>query len=303
MSPGRQVAVKRSRAALVPVAATVGLIALKLATGVLTGSLAVLASLVDSLMDLIASSVNYVAVRGADVPPDADHRWGHGKAESVSGLAQAFLVALSVAALVWQAVQRLLEPEPLRHVGAGIAVMVVSSIVAIGVAVFLRRAGRRYGSLALTADAAHYLSDGLTNSAAIVALVGYSVFDITWIDPLMSFAIAIVLGRTALGIGKQALDELMDRELADEVRREINETVVSTSSKIYGMHALKTRRSGRTLVVELHLELPHEMSFTEAHRLTADIEERLRAALGDCMVTIHPEPYVAPGEPLLAGDP
>ncbi len=293
----------RSRAALVAVGVAATLVVLKTVTAFFTGSLAVVTSLVDSSMDCMTSAMNFVALRSAEVPPDHDHRWGHGKAESLASLGQALLLGGSAGVVVWQAVERLLLPAPIAHTGMGVAVMALSMLVSLALGWFLRRASRQHGSMALEADAAHYASDGITNSAAVIALLGYRFFSWTWVDPVISFAAATVLALQAARIGKRALDELMDRELQDDTRKRIRESVKKSAPQVYGLHALKTRRSGRTLVIEFHLELPAHMSFADAHLVTAQIEETLRGDFPDCMVTIHPEPYIAPGSPLLAGDP
>lgn len=294
---------KRLRAALVPVVVSALLVILKLVTALLTGSLAVVTSAIDSATDCVSSTLNAIAVRGADIPPDADHRWGHGKAESLSALGQAILVSGSAGIVVWQAIERLLHPQPVSHAPAGIAIMVASLLISVALGRYLQHAGRAQGSSALEGDAAHYLSDALTNSAAIVALIAFKVFGWSWIDPLISFSVACILLGAAFKIGKRAFDELMDRELQDDTRKRIRILVKEAAPEIFGLHALKTRRSGRTLVIEFHLELPASMSFADAHLATAQIEERLRSDFTDCMVMIHPEPYIAAGTPLLAGDP
>lgn len=294
---------KRFRSALVPVVVSATLVIAKLVTALLTGSLAVVTSAIDSATDCVSSTLNAIAVRGADVPPDSDHRWGHGKAESLSGLGQALLVTGSAGIVVWQAIERLLTPRQVTHAPAGIAIMVGSLIVSIVLGRYLQDAGRSQGSAALEGDAAHYLSDALTNSAAIIALLATRWFGWSWIDPLISFGVACVLLGAAFKIGKRAFDELMDRELQDDTRKRIRVFVKDAAPEIYGLHALKTRRSGRTLVIEFHLELPAQMSFADAHLVTAQIEDRLRNEFSDCMVMIHPEPYIEPGTPLLAGDP
>ncbi|HSI05665.1 MAG: cation diffusion facilitator family transporter [Myxococcota bacterium] len=294
---------ERSRAAMIAVGVAALLVLLKAVTAFFTGSLAVVTSLVDSSMDCITSAMNFIALRSAEAPPDHDHRWGHGKAESLSSLGQALLLGGSAGVVVWQAIERLLSPAPIVHTGLGVAVMAVSLTVSLVLGWFLRREARQHGSIALEADAAHYVSDGLTNSAAIVALLAYRFFAWSWVDPVISFAAATVLALQAGRIGKRALDELMDRELQDDTRKRIRALVQQSVPQVFGLHALKTRRSGRTLVIEFHLELPAQMSFADAHLVTAQIEETLRGDFPDCMVTIHPEPYIAPGSPLLAGDP
>ncbi|MBC7792113.1 MAG: cation transporter, partial [Clostridia bacterium] len=280
---------KRFRAALVPVAVSVLLVIAKLFTALLTGSLAVVTSAIDSATDCVSSTLNAIAVRGADKPPDSDHCWGHGKAESLSGLGQAILVSGSAGIVVWQAVERLLHPQTMNHTPAGIAIMIGSLIVSIALGRYLQYAGRASGSAALEGDATHYLSDALTNTAAIVSLIAFRFFAWSWVDPLISFSVACILLGAAFKIGKRAFDELMDRELQDGTRKRIRILVKEAAPEIFGLHALKTRRSGRNLVIEFHLELPAQMSFAEAHQVTAHIEERLRSAFAECMVTIHPE--------------
>ncbi len=293
-APGRE----RSRAALVPLAAVLCLIALKSTTAVLTGSLAIAASLVDSILDLVASSVNFYALRQAEVPPDDEHRWGHGKAESLSSLLQSAVILTSAGALLWQSVSRLLAPQPLQHIGAGIAVLLASSGASLLLTLYLRRAGRRYGSRALRADSAHYLSDVLTNGAALVALVAYAGYGWAWLDPVASLAIAVVLLKSAYDVARPAVDELMDRELPEEIMARITTAACSASPHVFGVHEVRSRRAGRTIVVALHLEVEGSLSFTDAHRVTVLAQQAIERELGDSITLIHPDPYAGPGRPL-----
>lgn len=289
--------VGRSRAALYPLFVVASLIVIKGITAALTGSLAIVASLVDSVLDFVASTGNYLAIRQADRPPDDDHRWGHGKAESLAGLGQAAVVVASAAILLWQSMLRILHPAPISNVGLGVAVMAVSLVASAGLTWHLQRSGRRYGSLALSADSLHYLSDVLTNSATILALVSFKYLGWAWADAVVSFIIAAILVKSAVDIGRQAVDQLMDRELPKSVHRRIETLACSASPHVFGMHELRTRQSGRTTVLELHLEIRADLSFEQAHEVTVQVQNAIEGELGDCIATIHADPFSHPGVP------
>lgn len=281
---------QRSRTALTSVATAACLIVAKLLTALATGSLAIVGSLVDSCLDLAASGANYLALRQAEVPPDANHRWGHGKAESLSGLGQAALIVGSAAILAWQSIERLLTPKALASTGVGLAVMAGSMAVSLALGLFLRRRSRRLASVALAADALHYLSDVLTNGAAIVALLAWRFLRWGWMDPLASGLIAAVLFKSAWDIIRQATDQLMDKEMAPRVRRDIVTTVVRTSPSILGVRDLRTRRSGKTVIIAMRLQLSPGLSLDAASHIARQVEANLQDVFEDCLVTIQPEP-------------
>lgn len=289
---------QRLIAAVVPVIGVSLLILLKTFTAVWTGSLAVTGSLIDSVMDLVASTTNFLAIRHSQRPPDWDHSWGHGKAESLSSLVQTALVLVSAAALVWQSVLRFLDPTPLTHTGAGIAVMGVSFAMSVFLTWYLRASAKKFQSSALRADSTHYLSDILTNLATVAALLAFEKLGWAWLDPVVSVAIALVLAKSAYNIGTTAIDELMDRELPKELRKQIVEVAVKSSPHIFGIHELRTRRSGRTTIVDLHLEIRSDLSFLEVHAITNAVETAIHKHLGAAIVTIHPDPYLGPQAPL-----
>ncbi len=269
---------------------------LKVLTAVHTGSLAIVASLVDSVMDIAASSSNYLAIRHAETPPDADHRWGHGKAESLSGLAQTVLVLASAAALAWQSIERFIEPRPMHHAWVGVAVMLISMVASALLTLYLRRAGKRLGSVALTADSVHYLSDVLSNLAAVVALLLWEIFAVAWVDPVVSLAIGVLLASSARQIGREAVAQLMDKELNEGVRANVIHAATAASPHVLGVHELRTRRSGKTVVIDLHLEVKASLSFIEAHRVTSMAQAAIEETLGDAIVTIHADPAHGPGQ-------
>ncbi|MEX0759053.1 MAG: cation diffusion facilitator family transporter, partial [Tistlia sp.] len=210
------------------------LIALKLVAWGLTDSVALLSSLVDSLLDGMASLVMLLAVRQSLVPADREHRFGHGKAEPLAALAQAGLITGSALFLLVEAGRRLFDPEPISHGELGVAVMLVSLVATFALTRFQKYVVARTGSVAIRADALHYLSDLMMNAAVILALVLTSRYGLTYADPLLALAIDAYILRSAFGIGLDAYNMLMDRELPDEERQRIIE-LVRRHSEVLGV--------------------------------------------------------------------
>ena len=267
------------------------LVLLKLAGWWLTDSVALLSSLVDSLLDGMASLVTLLAVRQSLIPPDREHRFGHGKAEPLAAIAQASLISGSALFLIVEAMRRLFDPEPVTHGDFGILVMVVSLLATLLLTGFQHYVVRRTGSVAIRADSLHYLSDLLMNAAVILALVLTSQFGWALADPLLALAIAAYILRGALRIGLDAYDMLMDRELPDAERRRILD-LVRQHSEVLGVHDLKTRASGRTTFIQLHLEIDGGMTLYRAHAIAEAVEAELQTAYPNAEVTIHQDPHV-----------
>lgn len=264
------------------------LIAAKLAAWLVTGSVSVMASLVDSLMDAGASLVNLFAVRYALQPADSDHRFGHGKAESLAGLGQSAFIAGSAVFLVLHAVDRLLHPQPLSQIAVGIAVMVFAMMVTGALLTLQYQVIRRTQSTAIRADALHYATDLATNGATLLALV---LAALGWpgLDPLFALMIAAYILYSAYRIARDAIDLLMDRELPPEERQRIRE-VAEAVPGVLGVHEIRTRRSGHVPVIQLHVELADELPLIEAHRISDAVEEALHTLHPRADVTIHQDP-------------
>ena len=268
-----------------------GLATIKFAAGLLTGSIGVLASAADSLMDVFASSVNFLAIRFADEPEDRSHRFGHGKVEGMAGLFQGLVIGVSAIYLIYESVRRIVHGSPIETAAVGIAVMVVS-LVATGLLVHrMRRVARDTESLALEADSLHYLADVLTNGAVLVGLVAYLFFDVTWVDPVASLLVSAALIWTVVHVLRESFDNLMDRELPDEERAKIREIAETTVPGILGVHDLRTRRSGARRFVVLHVEIDRQISFEESHRLSEEVVRAVEAGLPYTRVTVHADPW------------
>ncbi len=266
------------------------LIAAKTLAWLLTGSVGVLSTLVDSVLDLAASIVTLVAVRHAMQPADREHRFGHGKAEPIAGLAQAAFVFGSAGFLMFEAGQRLVEPAAVVRTEVGLAVMGLSIVLTLALVLFQRFVVKRTGSVAIGADALHYRADLLSNLAVITALVLVSEFGAVWADPVVALAIGAYLLSSAWKIIRQSLDFLMDRELPDDDRVRIRD-IVTAHAGVIDMHDLRTRSSGTRTFIQFHLEMDGGMTLLDAHAIADQVMRTVEAAFPGADVLIHEDPY------------
>lgn len=265
------------------------LIVVKFVAYLMTDSVSLLSTLVDSLLDVGASVINLLAVRHALQPADAEHRFGHGKAESLAGLAQAAFISGSSVFLLLQAGERLYNPSPVLNSTVGYAVMVIA-IVATGVLVaFQKYVAKRTGSVAIAADSAHYSMDVLVNASVILSLFLASEWGWTLADPLFAIAIAFYILHGAYEVGIEAYHVLMDRELPDADRAKITELALS-HPKVVDAHDLRTRQSGADLFIQIHLEMPRSLTFIEAHQVAEEVMGKIMNVYPRAEVLIHQDP-------------
>jgi ferrous-iron efflux pump FieF len=265
------------------------LIGVKLVAWLMTDSISVLSSLVDSLLDVLASLVNMFAVYHALQPADREHRFGHGKAEPLAGLGQAAFITGTGVLLLIKAVSRLVSPQAVTHVDIGVGVMVFAIVITGALVVFQNYVVRKTGSTAIGADALHYKTDVLVNLSVIVSL-GLSA-SLGWhiADPLFGIAIGLFLLSSAWKIALRSLDLLMDREFPDDDRMRIRE-IAMQHPKVEGMHDLRTRRAGLQPFIQLHLELDGDMTLFEAHEIADQVEAQIKQAYPAAEVLIHQDP-------------
>src|SRR3984893_15032689 len=265
------------------------LISVKFAAWLETGSVALLSSLVDSLLDIVASLVNLVAVRHAMSPADREHRFGHGKAEPLAVLGQSAFITGSAMLLLAEAVRRLISPARVENPPAGIAVMIFSIVVTIGLVLYQRHVVRPAGSIAITADELHYRSDVVLNLSVIAALVLGSTLDLAILDPLFGAAIGIWIVYSAVRLAHLSLIQLMDRELPDDEREKIR-AIAQSHPEVVAAHDLRTRVAGPTAFIQLHIEMDGRLSLIRAHEISDEVEAELRAAYPHAEVMIHQDP-------------
>lgn len=277
------------RAAFAAVAVSLLLVGLKAAAYVVTGSVAMMASLADSALDLFASTINLLAISQSLAPADREHRFGHGKAEPLAGLAQSAFIAGSATFLVIESVSRIVTPRPVEHALAGLIVMAVSIIAVLGLVLFQRIAVSRTGSIAIQADRLHYLGDLFTNVGVVIGIVLSARYRVLLADPLVGLGVAGVLLVSAWKVVRTSYDQLMDRELPDRDRERIK-TIVRSHNDIRNLHDLRTRAAGISRFIQLHIELDPAISLTRAHEVSDEVEAELLRAFPDAQIIIHQDP-------------
>ncbi len=254
-----------------------------------TGSVSLLSSLVDSFLDVLASGITVIAVRVALMPADAEHRFGHGKAEGLAALAQSLIIGGSAVYVFMEAIQRLLEPRAVQAPEVGIGVMALSVALTLGLVTFQRLVIARTGSMAISADAAHYQTDLMINLGVAAAIPLAAWTDFVIIDPLTGIAIAGYILWTTYGIASEALDVLLDRELPQEDRNRIY-AIAMRHGDVQGFHDLRTRFGGNRYFIQFHLELDPDTTLLRTHEILDDVEDEVRAAYPNSDIIVHADP-------------
>ena len=254
----------------------------------MSDSVSLLATLIDSCLDALASIINLIAVRHALEPADKEHRFGHGKAEALAGLGQATFITGSSLFLVLEAISHLWNPQSISAMPVAIAVMVLSIVATMGLLMFQKHVIRITDSTAIKADHLHYKTDLLVNASVIVALL-LAFYGWEGFDPLFAIAIAAYILYSAWEIAQESLDLLMDRELPKEERDNIK-AIVRSHPDARGLHDLRTRRSGTTTFIQLHLELEDHLTLRQAHAIADEVEASIMAEYPDSEVIIHEDP-------------
>lgn len=269
-----------------------GLLFLKAVVAWFTGSVAVLGSALDSALDLLNAGIMVLAVRSAERPADADHPWGHGKAEGLAGLFQGAVIGASGLFLARESVSRLFsEGRELNHHATGMVTMVISIVVVAWLVRRLRVVAEQTGSLALKADSVHGITDILVNLGVIVGLGLSSLLGgAIWPDALVSLLISLAILNTARHVLTESAHNLMDRGLTSDEMGVLLRVVNEQERTVVGFHELRSRRSGPDLFLELHLDLDRKLPFVAAHDLAEQVGTAIEEALPRCRVTVHADP-------------
>jgi ferrous-iron efflux pump FieF len=277
------------RATYASIAVAVAMVLVKLAAWLLTDSVSLLSSLLDSLLDAASSLVNLVAVHQALTPADREHRFGHGKAEPLAALGQAAFITGSAVLLLIEALQHLLTPTAVTHIGIGLAVMGIAVAVTLALVLYQRGVVRQTGSLVVSADELHYRGDLILNGSVIVSLLATAEFGWTLIDPLFGAAIGLWIVYSAGRVANRAIVQLMDRELPDDARARIRKIALA-HPQVRAVHDLRTRAAGPSAFVQIHLEMDGDLTLKEAHRISDAVEAEIVAAFPNAEVLIHQDP-------------
>jgi cation diffusion facilitator family transporter len=289
LTPQETAALTR-RITLMSVATAAVLGAIKLAAWLASGSTAMLASMADSGLDLIASLGTFWAVRYAAAPPDAEHRFGHGKAEAFASLMQAGLVFASAALIAREAIGGILDPHPLQHEGWAIAVMVVSTGLTALLVSAQTRILRRTSSVAVSGDRAHYASDLASNVVALLGIAGSAWLGLGNLDAAAALIVAGLLLWGAISVFREAADQLMDRELPDEDRARIVR-LAAADPRVTDVHQLRTRASGPYVHMQMHVDLDPDLTLEAAHEVVVAAEKRILEAFPAADIIIHADPH------------
>ncbi len=278
-----------NRAALASIATALVLLLIKGYAAIVTGSVAMLGSLADTGLDLFASVITLYGVRYAAQPADREHRFGHGKAEALAALSQVFLIGLSACAILWRAIDRLLQNQVTAQLEIGIGASLVAIAVTLGLLAYQRFVIARTASVAIHADHVHYQSDVLLNIAVIAALLLDQYAGIGWADPVFGVVIALFLAWGAWRASSAAIDQLMDREWPEEKRARFM-AVAAQHPELAGIHDLRTRTSGTMDFVQFHVWVAPDMTIAEAHRVMDEVETKLAHEFPGTEILIHPDP-------------
>lgn len=284
---------KKKKAARLSIVSNTFLVFMKLGAGLAVGSIAIISEAVHSAIDLIAAAIAYFSVKKSSVPPDGCHEYGHGKFEDISGIIEAILIVAAAMMILYEAVTSLLSGHSMVSpdlLSAGIAVMLVSTVLNFYVSERLLSVAHETGSIALESDGWHLRTDVFTSAGVVFGLVLIQVTGIVVLDSVIAICISFVILHAAYDLIKRAFAHLTDRSLPPVEENDIIEVLRRFCDEKIDFHAFKSRRAGPDRFIEFHLTVPGELSVSESHELTDRIESALKAKFGRIFVTIHVEP-------------
>ena len=266
------------------------LIVIKLMAGIVTGSISIVTEAIHSVLDLVAAVITLITVRISGRPADKDHPFGHGKAESISGLVEAALIFVAAVFIVSEAVLRIREGADLKLTEVGIAVMLISVVVNILVSRRLLKVARTTDSIALEADAAHLTTDVYTSASVLVGLIVVRLTGLTILDAIVALAVLVLVVKAAYDITRKSIAGLMDVKLPPEEEALIRSCIEEHGGRVLGFHQMRTRKVGSQRHIDLHLVMDGDISLNDAHGMCDHLEEDIQSRLGDVSITIHVEP-------------
>ena len=281
----------KAGAAKLLIGVVVGLIISKVVVGLLTHSISIVAQAADSLLDLFAGVITFSAIRFAAKPADAEHQYGHGKAEDIAGVGQAVLIFIAGGLIIYSAIERITTKQYIvDQPEAGIAVMAVSIVSSVFLSRHLLKVARRTASIALEANARNIAADVYSTSAVLagLAILRFSGLDI--IDPILAMAVAVYILKVAFDTIRKPISGLLDEKLPPSQQAAIEDSLTKHSREVSGYHALRTRRAGSQSYIDLHLVMAGDISLEQAHQICDQVEGEIRSMLHEASVVIHAEP-------------
>lgn len=271
------------------VATAIVLILLKAFALGMSGSVSILATLADSSLDLVASLAAFFAVRWAAAPADEEHRYGHGKAEALAGLVQSGLIFSSAFFIGWEAIKRMINPQPVTAGGWAVGVVVLSILVTLGLVWFQTQALKKTRSMAVEGDRAHYVADLTANVVVLIGVISGAWLKAPGLDAAAGLIVAVWLFWGAWSLMRSSADHLLDRTVPDTERAQIVSTVLA-DPRISGLHQLRTRMVGQALMIQMHVDLDGRLSLNDAHDIVVEAEQRLLQMAPHADILIHADP-------------
>ncbi len=265
---------------------------IKVVVALLSGSMAVMASAIDSLLDILMSGVNFMAISHAEQPPDQSHPFGHGKFETLATLFQALIITASGGWIIYESVMRLGQNNRIDNINQGIGVLAFSAIASWFIARYLKKIAKQTDSSALEADSLHFRMDIYSNLGLMAGLLMVRWFDIHWLDAALSILVASYILHEALQLIRRGLADILDHELPPEIQQQVHQLICSHNGPLAGYHGLRTRRAGSLKIMDFHLEVCKDMTVYEAHKLTDSLEKRIEKEIPGANVIIHIDPCV-----------
>lgn len=280
----------KSLAATASISVSVTLCLIKAVAAVTTGSLSILSSMIDSLTDILSSSISFIAVKFSNKPLTENHRYGYGKAESVSALMQAAFIAGSGGFILYDGIGRFIKPMPITQTAIGLWVMGISTLLTLFLITFQAWVVKKTKSTAIQADSAHYTVDLLTNGAIVLSLIIVHYLDWQWFDSFTAIVISLYLLWNAAHIALSALEEITDHEVDNDIKKTIIQ-IVQEEKDVKGYHDFRTRVSGLIMFIEIHLEMDGNLSLAQAHDISDNVEAKIIKVFPLAQIIIHQDPY------------
>ncbi len=280
----------RNGAAKLSLVVVTGLVGLKIAVAVITGSLSIFAQAVDSFLDLFAVAIIFLAVGVAAKPADERHPFGHGKVEAIAAVGQAILILTAAGFIIYTAVQRIISGVSIELTEAGIGVMLVSLIVSIFLSRHLLRVSRATNSIALQASAHNITADVYSAATVLAGLIVVYFTGLSILDPIIALLVVLFILKAAYDVLRSAFSELTDTRLSETEENAIRSSFQKHEHELVSFHELRTRRAGKQRYVDLHLVIPKHATVEEAHQLCDRLEIEIKASLPDTSINIHVEP-------------
>jgi len=279
-----------TKIALLSICSNSFIVLLKLAVGIITGSVAIISEAIHSLLDLVASVIAFFSVKISNRPPDKEHPYGHGKFENISGTVETLLIFIAGIWIIVESVEKLIHPSPIKLPFVGVIVMLLGAFINWRVGKKVQKVGDETHSVAMQSNALHLLTDvysslGVAASLILVSLTGWVV-----LDALIGIGIAVYIMKESIELGKKSFTPLLDTGLSSDEIIQIEQVLLNFKSQFIEYHDLRTRRSGAEEHIDFHLVLPSSMSIEEAHLLCDKIEDEIKKVLINPQILIHVEP-------------